>query len=258
MQASAPGKEGRKAFGTRDRVVECLLAHGDIRDSSGMASPRLAQAVGYTGSSIAFAQLLSGMERAGLITREVRGKRTYRVHLTAAGRERARTAGIESSAGPADAGREAGTHPTGASSGEGGSPDYDELAHRLLVQVARRLLSPPAGGAAATEPDAAGRRAPAAGPPPEAGGYPGPLEEKVAALEQELRAARAARNALRAENEDLREQLTRIRDNLDRAEARLRPRARPVTTGWLDPEEIALLQRLLAMAGGADSRASSA
>ena len=39
----------------------------------------LAAAVGYPGSSVAFAQLLTGMERAGLIERDVRGKRTYRI-----------------------------------------------------------------------------------------------------------------------------------------------------------------------------------
>ena len=48
-----------------------------------MASTRLAEAVGYPGSSVAFAQLLSGMERDGLINREVRGKRTYRITLSA-------------------------------------------------------------------------------------------------------------------------------------------------------------------------------
>ena len=54
-----------------------------------MASTRLAEAVGYPGSSVAFAQLLSGMERDGLISREVRGKRTYRIALSRAGRRRA-------------------------------------------------------------------------------------------------------------------------------------------------------------------------
>ena len=49
-----------------------------------MASTQLAAAVGYPGSSVAFAQLLSGMERSGLIEREVRGKRTYRISLGSA------------------------------------------------------------------------------------------------------------------------------------------------------------------------------
>jgi hypothetical protein len=95
-----------------------------------MASTRLAEAVGYPGSSVAFAQLLSGMERDGLISREVRGKRTYRIALS----------------GPAAAGR--GTEPSRRA--EGGLPafsgavDYDDLADRVIIRLVRRLaeLSP--------------------------------------------------------------------------------------------------------------------
>src|SRR5207247_10170333 len=63
----------------RDRVMSHLLKAGEVRDASGMASTALAEAIAYPGSSIAFAQLLSGMERSGLIEREIRGKRTYRI-----------------------------------------------------------------------------------------------------------------------------------------------------------------------------------
>ena len=58
-----------------------LAEAGELYDANGMASTQLAAAVGYPGSSVAFAQLLSGMERSGLIAREVRGKRTYRIGL---------------------------------------------------------------------------------------------------------------------------------------------------------------------------------
>src|SRR5260370_16463304 len=71
----------RRAVGTRDRIIAHLAAADEIADPTGMASTRLAEAVGYPGSSVAFAQLLSGMERGGLIAREVRGKRTYRIPL---------------------------------------------------------------------------------------------------------------------------------------------------------------------------------
>jgi len=71
----------RRAVGTRDRVIAHLAAVTEVADETGMASTRLADAVGYPGSSVAFAQLLSGMERDGLILREVRGKRTYRITL---------------------------------------------------------------------------------------------------------------------------------------------------------------------------------
>jgi hypothetical protein len=90
-----------------------------------MASTRLAEAVGYPGSSVAFAQLLSGMERDGLISREVRGKRTYRITLSAPPAARI---------GPSPAAD------TGAIPVEfGGAPDYDVLADRVLIRLLRRL-----------------------------------------------------------------------------------------------------------------------
>lgn len=57
---------------------------GPVYDENGMASATLAREVGYPGSSVAFAQLLSGMERSGLIERDVRGKRTYQISATPA------------------------------------------------------------------------------------------------------------------------------------------------------------------------------
>src|ERR1700722_2881042 len=72
---------GKRAVGTREHVVAYLTDNAELFDPGGMASTRLAAAVGYPGSSVAFAQLLSGMERSGLIEREVRGKRTYRITL---------------------------------------------------------------------------------------------------------------------------------------------------------------------------------
>ena len=63
-----------------------LAEAGELYDANGMASTQLAAAVGYPGSSVAFAQLLSGMERSGLIAREVRGKRTTVSALDGPGR----------------------------------------------------------------------------------------------------------------------------------------------------------------------------
>jgi len=93
-----------------------------------MASTRLAEAVGYPGSSVAFAQLLSGMERDGLISREVRGKRTYRITLSASPAARLATEPVRA---------------------EGVLPavpvafpsviDYDELADRVIMRLLRRL-----------------------------------------------------------------------------------------------------------------------
>ena len=74
----------KRAVGTREHIIAYLAEARELFDANGMASTQLAAAVGYPGSSVAFAQLLSGMERSGLIEREVRGKRTYRISLGAA------------------------------------------------------------------------------------------------------------------------------------------------------------------------------
>jgi hypothetical protein len=112
--------------GTRDRIVAHLALVAEVADGTGMASTRLAEAVGYPGSSVAFAQLLSGMERDGLISREVRGKRTYRIALSGQGAEPPlRTEGGGLPAFP-------------------GAVNYDELADRVIIRLVRRLaeLSP--------------------------------------------------------------------------------------------------------------------
>jgi hypothetical protein len=207
-----------------------LALAGEIRDEAGMASTVLAAEVGYPGSSIAFAQLLSGMERSGLIEREVRGKRTYRIAAvpgasaqeTAAERNPARPAsGRGRSAGgstAASAGDEDGSYPAPAGQGDF---DYDELARRLLVQVVRRLASAP------------GQREPG-------GPGDGTQEQTVAGLERELASVRTKQGTLSAENARLREQLRAARRSL----ALARDRAGRVTT-QLDAAEVGLLERLL-------------
>jgi hypothetical protein len=113
--------------GTREHIMAYLAEVGELCDDNGMASTQLAAAVGYPGSSVAFAQLLSGMERSGLIEREVRGKRTYRIGVGPA--RAAATARLPESA-PVTAAAE-GLSLAGF--------DYDELARRLLVQVVRHI-----------------------------------------------------------------------------------------------------------------------
>ena len=164
----------RRAVGTRDKIISHLATVDEINDPAGMASTRLAEAVGYPGSSVAFAQLLSGMERDGLIVREIRGKRTYRITLPedavagVAGADGAPGTGL-GGRGPGKAGRAGvsggglGSAAIGATGQAGGlsaaafggglaapaGVDYDELARRLLVQVVRRLASPSHPNAAA-------------------------------------------------------------------------------------------------------------
>jgi hypothetical protein len=124
----------RRAVGTRDRIVAHLALVAEIADGTGMASTRLAEAVGYPGSSVAFAQLLSGMERDGLISREVRGKRTYRITLSTPVSARV----------VADPVAAEGAAMAAVPVAFPAAIDYDELADRVIMRLLRRLaqLSP--------------------------------------------------------------------------------------------------------------------
>ena len=177
-----------------------------------MASTRLAEAVGYPGSSVAFAQLLSGMERDGLIAREVRGKRTYRITLAEGAVIRPAPPGVSGSGGRAgldgDGKRLPAPHTMSAA-----EFDYDELARRLLVQVVRRLAATPAD-----------------------------LQQTVAALELELSTAWSRHGTLTAENVRLREELVRTQRDLDSARELNRKAA---VSDELSDAEVVLLEGLL-------------
>jgi hypothetical protein len=230
----------KRAVGTREHIISYLTEASELFDANGMASTRLAAAVGYPGSSVAFAQLLSGMERSGLIEREVRGKRTYRIRL-----------GPVTIAGPGGAARIPGPFPGTVPRAASGPPglaaasgipaagtagfDYDELARRLLVQVVRRL--------GAADPDAG---QPDAGQPAD----PSELQQTVIGLEYELATAWTKHGKLAEENVRLREQLSAAQRSLALAAEQVRKV--PVSTG-LDSSEVVLLQRLLTSAGAADS-----
>jgi hypothetical protein len=240
----------KRAVGTREHIVAYLAEARELFDANGMASTQLAAAVGYPGSSVAFAQLLSGMERSGLIEREVRGKRTYRISLGAA-----QTRGAVEAEGAAGSARIAGVLGTGGadagargSGGSGGSAgiaevhgangangsgtavfDYDELARRLLVQVVRRLAVTEAGAERAD---------------------PSVLQETVTGLEYELASAWTKHGKLAEENVRLREQLKAAQHSL--ALARERVGKLPASTN-LDSSEVVLLQQLLSPVGSGSS-----
>jgi len=235
--------------GTREHIIAYLTEVNELFDANGMASTRLAAAVGYPGSSVAFAQLLSGMERSGLIEREVRGKRTYRISL---GSPRAggglRGSGVSAASAGSTASVSGGTSGAfgvngilGVSGADGlsGSPaasgvpgpggaggfDYDELARRLLVQVVRRL--------AVAEPEASQPDRSA-------------LQETVTGLEYELATAWTKHGKLAEENVRLRAQLRAAQRSLALAAEQVR--RLPVSTD-LDSSEVVLLQRLLSPDG---------
>jgi len=261
------GVKRRRAIGTRDRVM-ARLAAGEITDDAGMASTVLAAEVGYPGSSIAFAQLLSGMERSGLIERAVRGKRTYRIAIAAG------APGVRPATGPAGApggfgrarppaaalgGTETGRHLAAAA---GGGFDYDELARRLLFQVVRQLAAE-SGAASPDGPAQPGASAPPGtlGPPapPDSTAAPPdstPPERTVARLEQELASVRTLHGHLSAENAQLREQLRAARQSLDRAQD---PAAAvPRQSQELTASEVDLLKRLLIPPTAGDQQTGTA
>jgi hypothetical protein len=213
----------RRAVGTRDRVMSHLLMVGEVKDASGMASTALAEAIAYPGSSIAFAQLLSGMERSGLIEREIRGKRTYRISPARGAVAPAR----------ADAAPRRGTQVAAAQSGTESAEefDYDELARRLLLQVVQRLGTLPVEG-----PE------PADAAPGEGADSEVSLARAVAGLEQSLASVRSNQRRLTEENAKLREQLRAAQESL--AQAQERAAADPAAVR-LDSAEIRLLERLL-------------
>ena len=246
----------KRAVGTRERIVAYLAETGELFDANGMASTQLAAAVGYPGSSVAFAQLLSGMERSGLIEREVRGKRTYRIGLGLARGGAAQAPGRTVAPGtmawaaglPARAG------------GAAGGFDYDELARRLLVQVVRRLAATDAG--ASTPDRSAADQAAHPGQPahPDQPAHPGQpaLQEMISSLEYELATAWTKHGKLAEENVRLREQLKAAQRSLALAAEQVR--GLPAGTD-LNSNEVMLLQRLLTSepaADGADESATEA
>src|ERR1700731_5226026 len=240
---------GKRAVGTREHIIAYLTEVDELFDASGMASTQLAAAVGYPGSSVAFAQLLSGMEGSGLIEREVRGKRTYRISLGLApaigSGGAARASGIPEVAMAVGVSGVAGLGGSGAVGSDAGSSigavgfDYDELARRLLVQVVRRL--------AAAEPEAGrlDRSAPNGSTPDRS-----VLQETVSGLEYELAAAWTKHGKLAEENVRLREQLRAAQRSLAQAAEQVR---RLPASADLNDSEVVVLQRLLTSASAADS-----
>jgi hypothetical protein len=257
----------------REHIVAYLTEVNELFDANGMASTQLAAAIGYPGSSVAFAQLLSGMERSGLIAREVRGKRTYRIRLgpahaveRAGAFEGSGIPGFTSASGltgasgiPEDSGvrgtfRVSGGSgvfggsgvPRGSGAAEGsgltegpGTGEASGVGTGIGVagfdydELARRLLVQVVRQLAAAEPEAS---------------HPdrSELQETVTGLESELATAWTRHAKLAEENVRLREQLRAAQRSLALAAERVR--RLPAGPG-LDSSEVVLLQRLLTAEG---------
>lgn len=230
------GAEPRhRTAGVRERVLSRLRATGEVTDPGGLASAVLSRAVGYRGSSVAFAQLLSGMERDGLIEREVRGKRTYLIKVADGAVRRRRPRDMPQAAGQGrddEAAPEAGGR--GEEPGNAAGFDYDELAVRLLAQVVRRISAEPADGQGPGDTPRAARGLPGAGPAPGVDD----LALTLVSLERRLAGIQSRQRELSQEAAALREQLATAQRRL----AEIRPAADGERLG---PGERQVLQRLL-------------
>ena len=211
---------------TRQQVAEYLAQNGPLEDTKGRATVKLMEALGYEGSMANFAQLISNMDRSGQLTREVRGKRTYRIAAADDNGAVSRVDHIEGIEGNATT-EEVATE-----------MDYDKVASALLIQVVQKLTKPTSSGE--DEGSWARRRIQR-------------LERRVDELERDLSLSKAESHTVAAERDELRLQLEHSEGNLalltERLESR-KPREGHLSK-LLDADERALLHQLR---GGAQSK----
>jgi hypothetical protein len=204
----------------RNRIVEYLSQHGAVVDSSGKATSVLKKAIAYEGTDAGFTQVVAAMAKAGLLTRQIRGKRTYRISNSASNGARATVVGGGAGVG------------SGVAAGidNEGPMDYDELAAALLAQVARVAAAPTDVSESATW---ARRRLEQ-------------LEARNAALQRDVARANAEAESVAAERDVLQNQLEAAEHNLslltDRLQEPRRPQGRAAER--LGPDEQSLLNQL--------------
>jgi hypothetical protein len=194
----------------RNRIVEYLAKQGAVEDPSGKATSVLKKAIGYEGTDAGFTQVVAAMAKAGLLTRQIRGKRTYRISHSGKGDLRGAASAL------------------GATSE--GPLDYDELAAALLAQVMRVAATPTDTSESASW---ARRRLEQ-------------LEARNAVLQRDVARANAEAESIAAERDILRNQLEAAQHNLslltDRLQEPRRPQGRAAER--LGPDEQSLLNQL--------------
>jgi chromosome segregation ATPase len=196
---------------TRQQVAEYLTLHGPLEDAKGRATAKLMETLGYTGSVANFAQLISNMDRSGQLTRDVRGKRTYRIE------------GAASALNPSPGDPRAET--------ETADLDYDKVASALLIQVVQNLTKGQRGGE--NDGSWARRRIER-------------MERRIDELQRDLTLSRAESKTLVAERDELRLQLEHSEGNLALMTERIATRKPRETqlSKLLDADERALLHQL--------------
>jgi hypothetical protein len=268
---NAMGAEtGHQTEGIRHRILSRLRATGEITDPSGLASGTLLKAVGYRGSSAAFAQLLSAMERDGLIEREIRGKRTYRIGPADGearphrGEARGGSTVPATNAAPAtdealdpnpetstDTAPERGARdfePRASASADlhdTAGFDYETLAVRLLAQVVRRIAAAP------------DESFPPDGAMPAARALPG-NESRGDDLALTLISLERRLASIQSRQRELSEETAMLRAQLAAAQRRVAEIQAGFAGGQLKPEERQVLQRLLSSLDAPPVRRQSA
>ena len=194
----------------RNRIVEYLATHGAVEDSSGKATSVLKKAIGYEGTDAGFTQVVAAMAKAGLLTRQIKGKRTYRI----------------SHSGKSDI--RGGVAAPGAT--VKGLWTTTSSPQRLLAQVTRVAATPTDTSESASW---ARRRLEQ-------------LEARNAALQRDVARANAEAEAIAAERDVLQNQLEAAQHNLslltDRLQEPRRPQSRAAER--LGPDEQSLLNQL--------------
>jgi urease gamma subunit len=197
----------------RVRTWPYLAQYGPLEDPTGGATAKLREALSYEGSQASFTQLISNMDRAGQLMREVKGKRTYRI----LGVEQASQVDHDSVTDSVDP--------------EDPAMDYDAVAAALLVQVVQTMTK----GNQTKESDGSWARRRIER-----------LERRVGELERELLVAKAESKTLAAERDQLGLQLEHSEGNLALLAERL-PAAKArdgQLSKLLDSDERALLHQL--------------
>ncbi len=194
----------------RNRIVEYLSTHGAVEDASGKATSVLKKAIGYEGTDAGFTQVVAAMAKGDLLTRQIKGKRTYRISHSGAAKLRGTDAGM--------------------STNGDGPMDYDELAAALLAQVTRVAATPTDTSESASW---ARRRLEQ-------------LEARNAALQRDVARANAEAEAIAAERDLLQNQLDAAQHNLSLLTDRLQEPRRPQNRAAerLGPDEQSLLDQL--------------
>jgi hypothetical protein len=201
----------------RNRIVAYLAEQGSVEDSSGKATSVLKQAIAYEGTDAGFTQVVAAMAKAGLLTRQIRGKRTYRISHAGSfnGTSNGAVGGVVS----------------GSSTSGEGELDYDELAAALLAKATRAAAAPTDTSESASW---ARRRLEQ-------------LEARNASLLRDVARANAEAEAVAAERDVLQNQLEAAEHNLSLLTDRLQEPRRPQggrAAERLGPDEQSLLNQL--------------